>query len=66
MGGPTQMKFGNEEISLSETFRRIYENRDDINERIERMIEQWEKEDEERLKKLRNQKKGVNNGCDIV
>lgn len=42
------MKFFDEEISLSATFKRIYDNREEINERIEKLIEQWEKEDDEK------------------
>lgn len=41
------MKIGDEEISLSATFKRIYENRDEINKKIEELIKQWEKEDDE-------------------
>ncbi len=42
------MKFFDEEISLSATFKRIYDNRDEINERIEKLIEKWDKEDDEK------------------
>ncbi|GAI99410.1 unnamed protein product [marine sediment metagenome] len=44
------MKIGDEEISLSATFKRICDNRDEINERIEKLIEQWDKEDDEKCK----------------
>ena len=44
------MKFGNDEVSLSDTFKRIYENRDEINKKIEKMIKQWKKEDIERAR----------------
>lgn len=46
------MKFFDGEISLSTTFKRIYDNRDEINEKIEKLIEQWEKEDDEKLYKI--------------
>ena len=46
------MKIGDEEISLSSTFKRICDNRKEINERIEKLIEQWEKEDDEKLYKI--------------
>lgn len=46
------MKFFDEEISLSATFKRIYDNKDEINKRIEKLIEQWEKEDDEKLYKI--------------
>ena len=35
-------------ISLSDTFRRIYEHQDEINAKIDKMVEQWEKEDDEK------------------
>jgi len=41
------VKIGDEEISLSAIFKRIYENRDEINKKIEELIKQWEKEDDE-------------------
>ncbi len=45
------MKIGKQEISLSETFKRIYDNKDEINKKIENQIKQWEKEDHESDKK---------------
>lgn len=41
------MKIGDEEISLSETFKNIYNNREEINLRIDTLIKQWEKKDDE-------------------
>lgn len=43
-----RMKIADEEISLSSTFKRICDNRDEINKRIEKLIEQWDKEDDEK------------------
>jgi len=40
-----------EGISFSETFRRIYNNRKEINKKIEELIKQWEREDYEKFKK---------------
>ena len=34
------------ELNLSGTFKYIYNNKKEINERIEILIENWEKEDE--------------------
>jgi len=45
------MKIGKQEISLSETFKRIYDNQDEINKRIETLIEQWDQEDMNKLGK---------------
>lgn len=53
------MKIGDEEISLSATFKRICDNRDEINERVEKLIERWEKEDDDKLYKIKIE--GVNN-----
>ncbi len=46
------MKYFDEEISLSATFKRIYDNKNEINERVEKLIERWEKEDDDKLYKI--------------
>ena len=35
--------------NLSEAFKKIYNNREEVNRRLEIMLEQWEKEDYEKI-----------------